>query len=243
MINKHGLKRYIPAEIRREIRQNSGFGCVICGLGIIQYEHVDPEFNDAKEHDPVRMTLLCPRCHNKVTTGYLDKEIVKEAMKNPKCLSKGFSNEFFHIGKGYPKIEFAGSIISNCPIPIQIKDEPLFVIEPGENGSPFLLSANFYDTKGNLSLEIKQNEWNAYISNWDIEVIGGAITIREKEGKINLKLSAKYPDILEVSDLDMYKKDVRIKANLKDFSVYHGEVLKCTFSSCFADNCAIGFKM
>ena len=61
MKNKFELSRTIPEPIKRQIRQDSGFGCVICGLGIIQYEHVDPEFHLAKIHDPSKMTLLCPR--------------------------------------------------------------------------------------------------------------------------------------------------------------------------------------
>jgi magnesium chelatase family protein len=48
-INKHGLSRTIPAEIRREIRQRSKFGCVICRNAIYTYEHIDPTFVNAKE--------------------------------------------------------------------------------------------------------------------------------------------------------------------------------------------------
>ena len=57
--NKHGLSRYIPEAIKREVRQRCGFGCVICGFGFYDYEHFDPDFADAKFHDPNGMTLLC----------------------------------------------------------------------------------------------------------------------------------------------------------------------------------------
>lgn len=52
MKNKFGLSRYIPSDVKLQVRKNSGFGCVICGMGIIHYEHVDPEFHVAQTHDP-----------------------------------------------------------------------------------------------------------------------------------------------------------------------------------------------
>lgn len=42
--NQHGLSRNISEDIKQEVRKKSGFGCIICGLGIYEYEHIDPEF-------------------------------------------------------------------------------------------------------------------------------------------------------------------------------------------------------
>lgn len=89
MANKYGLSRDIPESVKLRIRQHAGFGCVICGLGIVEYEHVDPEFKDAKVHDPEKMTLLCPICHTKATSGLFSKDRVKEAMEDPVCKRKG----------------------------------------------------------------------------------------------------------------------------------------------------------
>ena len=97
-VNNHHLSRKPPLDIKRIIRQNSGFGCVICGAGIYDYEHVDPEFKDAREHDPDRMTLLCLQCHGKVTRKIWSKEKVKAAMKDPRCKQIGYSNEIIING-------------------------------------------------------------------------------------------------------------------------------------------------
>ena len=44
-INKFGLRRSdFHADTKRLIRQRDGFGCVVCGLALIKYEHLDPEF-------------------------------------------------------------------------------------------------------------------------------------------------------------------------------------------------------
>jgi hypothetical protein len=147
-MNKHGLSRTIPEEVKRQIRINSGFGCVICGMGIIEYEHVEPEYNEAKTHDPSKMTLLCAGCHGNVTRGLWSKEKVKRAMANPKALSQGFSNGFYDIGYEHPQVHFAGSKFVNSQIPIMIGGIPIIQINPPteENGY-FLLSAIFNDKR------------------------------------------------------------------------------------------------
>jgi hypothetical protein len=33
--------REIPSEIKRQLRQEAGFGCCICGIPIIEYHHIN----------------------------------------------------------------------------------------------------------------------------------------------------------------------------------------------------------
>lgn len=80
-VNKYGLSRYIPAEVRREVRQRSKFGCVLCRCGFYQYEHIDPTFEDATEHDPDYICCLCGACHDLITRGHFSKEAIKLAYR------------------------------------------------------------------------------------------------------------------------------------------------------------------
>jgi len=245
MDNKYGLSRTIPEPIKRLIRQNAGFGCVICGNGIIEYEHVDPEFNEAKIHDPAYMTLLCPNCHAKVTSGMWSKQRVKDAMANPICLTQGYSNELFDIGKNYPKIHFAGSILENTPIPLMVNGVPIFEINPpAEANGVFRLSASFNDSKGNETLTIKENEWFASSENWDVEVVGPQITIRENKGRIAFQLIAIAPDTLRVTRIEMNLKGIKISGNENEFSITNPATkFTSTFSNCFAKGSRIGFQI
>ncbi|CAL65863.1 HNH endonuclease [Christiangramia forsetii] len=245
MTNKFGLKRSIPNPIKRIIRQNSGFGCVICGLGIFQYEHVDPEFHNSKEHDPEKMTLLCPRCHNKVTTQFWSKEKVKLAMKNPKPLQQGYSNEIFDIGQKHPEIRFAGSILKNCQIPIMINGLPVFKIDSPENENGyFQLSGNFFDSNGIRTLVIENNEWFSNSENWDLEVIGSSLIIREKMGEIALKLTVNPPNIISVEKIKMRIKNITIIGNESEFSLFDSITNKpfAKMQNCIADHCRVGFN-
>jgi len=241
MKNEFGLSRQIPNDIKRTVRQQCGFGCVICGSSIIQYEHVDPEFHAAKEHDPNCIVLLCPQCHSKVTTGFWSKEKVKEAMRQPFCKINGFAKEAFDFNNNQPSIVFGGTTISNCPIPIQVKGLPLFHIKPPQaSGQPFLLSSFFCDSSGLPSLIIIDNEWFALSTNWDIETSGGRITIRERMRKISLKLKANPPHGIIIEKLDMYLFGLRFLASPDELLVrsLHGGEKR--FVSCIVSNCQVG---
>ena len=144
--NKHGLGRNIPKSIKQKIRQDAGFGCVICGLAICTYEHIEPEFHSAKKHDPSRMTYLCHQCAGKHTRKQLSKETIWAAKSNPKALTVGYSFEKFDIGTSSPTITLGPLRISNCASVITINGKSILSIAaPLAPGRPFLLSAVFTD--------------------------------------------------------------------------------------------------
>src|SRR5690554_4444882 len=96
--NRYGLKRTIPATVKREVRQRSKFGCVICRSAIYQYEHILPEFKDAREHSPDCIALLCPTCHSSVTKKRLPKEVVQkqyEKIQREASTAPPRDNEYF----------------------------------------------------------------------------------------------------------------------------------------------------
>lgn len=72
--NKHGLSRNIPSAVRLKVRKRCGFGCVVCGSAVYDYEHFEPEFHDAKEHSASGIALLCPTDHARKRKGELIKQ-------------------------------------------------------------------------------------------------------------------------------------------------------------------------
>jgi len=111
--NQHGLSRHIPSEVKRTVRQNSKFGCVICRSAICQYEHIIPSFADAQSHDPENMCLLCGTCHDKVTRGMLSKVTVSEARKH--VLSRNVKRPFenFDLTSNNVRIKFGSNIFDS----------------------------------------------------------------------------------------------------------------------------------
>lgn len=240
-MNMYGLPRTIPSDVKRKVRKACGFGCVICGLGIVQYEHVDPEYHVAKEHDPEKIALLCPGCHAKVTTRQWSKARVKLAMKSPKCKQVGYANEFFDFCNGHPHLKFGGLKIVRCDIPIQVQGYSLFSIEPPEfEGEPFRLSGHFTDANGNVTLVIKDNEWMASSDSWDVEVVGPCITIREGLRKVHLVLRAEPPHGLVVEKVDMLLGGYRFVANGDDLEIHTPDGSNFNFSSCYLGDGRVG---
>jgi len=242
-LNKYDFSRDIPVDVKRQVRKNSGNGCIFCGLFLYQYEHVVPGFHDASEHDPDRITLLCPNHHQRVTKGLIPKQRVLEQMENPVCKKKGYSNEFIELGRDQPKFVFAGSMIEQCSIPVEIQGKPLFQITPpDEDGGPILLNGTFNNRHGHRVLEIVDNEWRVNSGKWDLEYIGTRLIIKDRIGdgvyipsfQVNLEL----PHTIVVEKINTQIEGMRIRGDEKRLLVNSNE-----FSNCYLSNCAVGFSL
>lgn len=210
-INQHGLSRDIPEGVKRQIRQRDGFGCVVCGRAIYDYEHIAPEFSDAREHSSQGILLLCSEHHSLKTRGLLSKETILAAAQNPRAKQHGFSFGPFDIGAAPPTIRLGTLTVRNVQTLIEILGEPIFSIRPpNESGLPFLINACLRDRDGEIILHIVDNEWRTPCENWDVEIEGPRITIRKKLGDILLQLRSEPPHQLVIERLDMIHRGNRV---------------------------------
>jgi hypothetical protein len=245
MQNRYGLNRNIPAEVKRVVRQHDGFGCVVCGKAIYEYEHFDPEFAEAKFHDPVGIILLCTSCHAKKTRGFLSKETISIARKNPKCRQDGFSFEELDVGISVPEISVGNFRGINVDTLIEVFGTRILSISPpSEPGQPFAINALLTDRVGNIIFSIEENEWQSSTENWDVETRGGRIVIRRQLGDIILAIRTSPPNKLIIERLDMYHRGVSISCEegkaisitMPDGRIFEGD--KVT-----AEGCKIGIKV
>ena len=244
MKNQYGLDRTIPDSVRREVRQRCGFGCVVCGGSIVDYEHVDPPFAQARRHDPAAIALLCPTCHGRVTRNFMSKSRVRAAMANPKCKQQGFSFGEFDPAHTHPFVVFAGMTLINCAIPVQVQGIPVFQIEePEAEGAPYRLSATFYDQRGVPSLLIRRNDWRASAAPWDVEVAGGRITIRSAPGAISLRLAFAPAAGIVIEVLDMFVAGWRLVGNKDTLAITQPGGGTGYFTNCLASNCHVGLAL
>ena len=244
-INKHGLNDTISSPIKRAVRQRCGFGCVNCGNAAYQYEHVDPTFSEATEHNPDHIVLLCGGCHDRVTRKILSKETIKLRSKNPFCKQKGFSFGPFDLGFIKPTIKIGTVTCQSVKSLINIDGESIFSIqEPECEGAPFRINAFLTNQDGNEILKIVDNEWFTTTDNWDVEVVGQRITIRKEIGDISLVIRTEPPHSLIIERLEMEHRGVKIscieKKQLKVITP-SGQVL--TSSSMELNGCNIGFNI
>ena len=202
--NRFGLKRNIPADVKRAVRQRCGFGCVVCGSSIYQYEHFDPEFKNASEHQADGVTLLCGACHEKKTRKLWSKEKIAENNRNPYALKQGFSSDFFDVDVVQPTIIIGGTKFLGQGDLIIVKGTSIISIRPPvQANSPFLISGIFCNDLGNPMFSIVENEFRNGIHNWDVEFIGPKMTIRREQGKIALVLKKEGRSSFIIERIDM----------------------------------------
>jgi len=193
----------IPEAIKREVRQRCGFGCVICGLPLYEYEHMK-EWAKVKRHVADEITLLCRKHHGEKTDRLLPIDKVFQADKEPYNLKNGVSrNVLLHYSGN--EVEFMlGSCsfyypalpMNSFAFPLVIDDTAIigFMIDKGG----LSISFSAFDELNNPVLAIDRNEliYSAY--QWDIEWVGKILTIREGRGKILLQLYFEPPKIIKV---------------------------------------------
>ncbi|EPN8226804.1 SEC-C metal-binding domain-containing protein [Vibrio alginolyticus] len=244
-VNKYGLTDTIASPVKREVRQRCGFGCVNCGNAVYQYEHLEPTFAEAKEHNPDHIVLLCGGCHDRVSRKILSKDTIKVRSQNPICKQKGFSFGPFDLGLVEPTVKIGTLTCKNVESLIQIDGESIFSIKKPEcEGAPFRINAYLADRDGAEVLKITDNEWVTSTSNWDVEVVGPKITIRKALGDITLVLRTEAPHSLIVERLEMVHRGVKIScrenSNL-EVVTRSGQVLKS--ASMNITGCKVGFDI
>lgn len=219
MVNKYELPRTIPELVKRLVRQNSGFGCVICGTAICEYEHVDPEWHEAKEHNAEQITLLCGSCHSKKTRGIYSTEKVKEAMRSPKCKSNGFTFDYLDFGI-LPKVYFGRTLFYSQKSIISIDgNDILSLTQPSQPNEPYTLNAIFHNYDEKPILTIENNIWYGKLDNWDIQCVGTRISIRQKKGNFVLILNNIPRERLVVERIKMKFKQYEIVGDMNSILV------------------------
>lgn len=202
LINKHGLKRYISSDIKNKIRQDAGFGCVFCGSVLVDYEHIEPEWHDASEHDPDRMTLLCIGCHGKVTRKHISKNKVWDAKRSPKALEKGYVHDILFINTDDMEIKIGNSTSKRTKTILTIHGKPIIWFEPPiMPNEPSKLCAIFYDDSGKPISYINRNQFIAFTSNNDVKSESTLLSIVASE-KMRLLIDREGDKALHIKKLD-----------------------------------------
>jgi len=104
------MSRHIPDPVARAVRQRCGFGCVICGKPIYQYEH-KLGFAKVQRHVAEEITLLCGTHHDERTRGLRTAEQVEEADRNPYNRGRGATEPYaLAFGGSTPPVIWMGGI-------------------------------------------------------------------------------------------------------------------------------------
>jgi hypothetical protein len=217
--NRFGLDRNIDAATKRAVRQRCGFGCVICGCGIVQYHHFDPPFADALRHDPSGITLLCGQCHDRAERGIIDPSRVFAANAAPWCKESGYSKDLLFVGDGSVPVRFGSSRV--CAATVLMYDDRVVVglSPPEDEGAPLRLNAVLTDANETDVLRIVDNEWQVGINRYDIRTAGDRLTVNDAPGDIVLEMSLSAGAEIQIRRLRMKYVGFSITADESSFAL------------------------
>ena len=235
----------IPNEIKRAVRQRCGFGCVICGLPLYEYEHME-EWAVVQRHKEDEITLLCRMHHGMKTGGLIPIEEVKVANKDPYNKKIGVSKNVlmsysgqdvsFYLGSSHFKLH--GLQDGSFFTPLVVDGLPMvgFRVEQGK----LLLNFIAFDESNKLILQISDSELVYDTNQWDIEWIAQSLTIRESKGKILLQLKFEPPGIIRFVKGRVLRNGIELLVG-KDYLFNTNN--RNFFGSIHTENCGIGFAI
>jgi trigger factor len=144
--------------VKRTVRQECAFGCVICGLPLYEYDHIVP-YAEVQEHRPENLVLLCPTHRGEKTRGLLSPGAVGDARKSPANARSGESAPYLLNYTGQHCRAILGSNVHEWPVladgmftvPLLIDDTPI-VLFRAEDGQ-LLLTVQLLDSDNKLLVD------------------------------------------------------------------------------------------
>jgi hypothetical protein len=193
----------ISNDDKRQVRRRCGFGCVVCGLPIYHYDHI-LGYAQVQRHRPEEITLLCGFHHDLKTRGILPNEEVVAANEHPANLQHGttapftwsrfrnrcaivLSSDVFGIedlieGEGFAVFVVDGMVL----LGLRYLDEHL------------LLTMSIFDEFNQLILQIVDNEMLLSTDQWDVEVEGPSLILRQALREILIDVRFEPPDRIHI---------------------------------------------
>jgi hypothetical protein len=207
--------RNVPANIARQLRQEAGFGCCICGAPIIQYHHII-EWSVEEHFRPEDMMVLCPLHHDQATKGAMPETEQRHHKTKPRNIDRGFAQGLLAIRQDYCTANFGTITVVGEGTFLRINGEDVFGLNRGEKNLE--ISLRLYSEQDQLLLEIDKNEWvSGDPLPWDIEADWQVLTLRERERHISISLNAKSVP-LEVR-AEMWRSGKRITLDSKGITI------------------------
>lgn len=199
--NRHNLRRDIPAEIKRQVRQRCGFGCVVCGSPFIHYHHFNPPFADAVEHRSECITLLCGADHDRASRGLINGEALQYHDAHPYCHQSGKTRYTWMARQPLGFRMASRDFLTR--VALMYETTELIGYAPELPGEPQALNATILDRNGRELLRLHRNEWCIGADRYDITATGKTVEVREASGDVVLRMDFEDDCLIHIRKLTM----------------------------------------
>ncbi|UCE61731.1 MAG: HNH endonuclease [Phycisphaerales bacterium] len=210
-----------PADIRRMLREEVGFGCPICRKPFLEYHHFDPPWHEAKTHNPDGMIALCVECHRQAGAGAYSKAHLRDL--------KGQEYSLDSVKARFPwansdiVYRVGGNYVGNEGLVLTIEDENLIELKRGPGGL-LLLSMDVRAADDKVIARIRDNDFEAQPDDLhDLEVNTGSTRVKIWFGKRKLGLDLSFKRIT-MSDLQARLEADNPDANMLRCMQEHGDL-------------------
>jgi trigger factor len=212
--------------MRRNVRQRCGFGCVICGTPIYDYDHIE-NWSEVREHEESNLTLLCVQHHREKTNGLLPVDVVKVANATPYNVEHGITAPYgLHFGG--QQVDFIlGSVRFRSMggptfVPIMVDDQAILAFHEIDGDLGIYIVD--YDDFNYPILVIEHNVLRVGLNSWDVSFIGQELTIRTGPGEIKLAIKFEPPNRVVIGRAQLKRNGVVVDVH-PDHMTINGFVL------------------
>jgi hypothetical protein len=160
----------VPNLVKRQLRQEAGFGCCRCGHPFIQYHHIIPWAED-QHFRPDDMMVLCGQCHPLCTVGAITETEQRAIKTRPKNLVDNKVRGQLFVNATELVVNLGGGTAVETPRLLVFSGETVLAARMDKENGRVLLSANIHDKTGQIIARLEDNEWSMAPDNvWDFEV-------------------------------------------------------------------------
>jgi len=188
---------------------------VICRALACDYEHIEPAFADAREHDPRRNCLLCPPHHAEVTRGRLSKQQVLSAYEGVQRSAKVRPPMYrAHLTVSL-KLGLGDALFDHMPaLAAVLRYDGKDVLKLGYvkddvfGGSRPSISGTVCNESGNELIRFVDNELTIVNGRVDVRFRGTTLRIYDEGRKLALEITFGPPDAIRIDRLRFRYGDI-----------------------------------
>lgn len=167
------MKRTPSSRVRRELRQEVGFGCPIpaeghsCGNPYLSWHHFDPPWNIRQHHNSNGMIALCAEHHNKADAHTWTKEQLRAFKRSARQSGRQVKGRFDWMHQRLLGI-MGSSLLYDCHVLFSYRKQPIIWFERDKDDY-LLVNLRMPRTPYVAELVVERNDWVMSTDMLDVE--------------------------------------------------------------------------
>lgn len=195
------MNREPPAEVRRILRREVGFGCPYpgCGNPYLYWHHFDPTWSEREHHDPAGMIALCGEHHPKADAGTFTKEQLRRFKRDGANRSEEVKARFDWMRNRLLAV-VGGNFFFDTPVVFRFNGEPSIWFTR-DTDDYLMLNVRMLTASGQPRVKMEDNWWLVRGDPEDVESppSGKLLRIRYANGD---DLRVEFVEMLTVNTFD-----------------------------------------